>query len=79
MIPLINFGHLWLFGIGCQQHISNKLGQGTQKTESCGMLLKHLSGTFHKLTGSLVTGDCFMIGSETGLRKAPSFMSTDEV
>lgn len=52
---------------------------GHKRVKECGMLLKHLFGTFHKLTGSLVTGDSIMIGSERGLRKAQSFLSKDEV
>lgn len=38
-------------------------GTGAVKDgESCGALIKHLRGTFHRSTGSLVAGDSVVIG-----------------
>lgn len=45
---------LWMWW---QQYLSIQLRQGQQNTEkSCGLLQKHLFRTFHRFTGSLVTG-----------------------
>ncbi len=48
--------------------------------ESCGMLKKHVFGTIHRLTGSLVTADAVMIRGKKGHPgKAQSFTSKNEV
>ena len=67
---VVNFIHVifcfinWcLFGIWCQQHVSNKFGQQWHKTGEAHTCLEHSTGK----QVHLVTGDSLMIGYERGV------------